>query len=238
MRSRRSRRTSPPRRLVRHRQHVHCAHLCVPYFHVVLCPLRMHAHVPHLHIVLCPLHTHAHVPHLHVVLCPLCMHAHVRHTPHDLTPPPAPPHRFLTCSGKRSAHRRLWSLNVRAPLPQQLLPPALAPLRLALFMALPPLAPVSKYKSTVGVWEAGKACGADTVPTTVSRGGGVGVGVHSAHSTMSAAAWTIPLPTQQTRRAAGGRSDSPACSAPSTWSRDLLLPLAATGLFTEITCFR
>ncbi|KAJ7707268.1 hypothetical protein B0H14DRAFT_2646844 [Mycena olivaceomarginata] len=67
-------------------------------------------------------------------------------------------------------------------------------------MALPPLAPVGKYKSTVGVCEAGKARGADTVPTTVGRGGGVGVGVHSAHSTMSAAAWTIPLPTQQTRR--------------------------------------
>ncbi|KAJ7864286.1 hypothetical protein B0H14DRAFT_3443634 [Mycena olivaceomarginata] len=80
------------------------------------------------------------------------------------------------------------------------LPPALATLRLASFMALPPLAPVGKYKSTVGVCEAGKARGADTVPTTVGRGGGVGVGVHSAHSTMSAAAWTIPLPTQQTRR--------------------------------------
>ncbi|KAJ7796805.1 hypothetical protein B0H14DRAFT_3494400 [Mycena olivaceomarginata] len=104
------------------------------------------------------------------------------------------------------------------------LPPALASLRFASFMALPPLAPVGKYKSTAGVCEAGKARGADTVPTTVGRGG-VGVGVHSAHSTMSAAARTIPLPTQQTRRAAGGQSGSPACSAPSTWSRDLLVIL-------------
>ncbi|KAJ7814705.1 hypothetical protein B0H14DRAFT_3747095 [Mycena olivaceomarginata] len=74
--------------------------------------------------------------------------------------------------------------------------------------------PVGKYESMAGVCEAGKARGADTVPNAVGRGGGVGVGVHSAHSTTSAAARTMPFPTQQTRRAAGVRSGSPACPAP------------------------
>ncbi|KAJ7821436.1 hypothetical protein B0H14DRAFT_3733814 [Mycena olivaceomarginata] len=128
---------------------------------------------------------------------------------------PPPPHRPMPPSHARPrpphSPRPHPSPCARAPQP---LPPALAPLRLASFMALPPLAPVGKYESMAGVCEAGKARGADTVPNAVGRGGGVGVGVHSAHSTTSAAARTMPFPTQQTRRAAGVRSGSPACPAP------------------------